>query len=53
VDPALRLEGHITRISYELPAGLATLAFFPDYQQAMERAGFETIFKCSKVDCGV
>jgi OOP family OmpA-OmpF porin len=52
VDPALHLEGKVTRISYELPAGVATLAVLRNYEQALEKAGFREIFACSNADCG-
>jgi outer membrane protein OmpA-like peptidoglycan-associated protein len=52
VDPALHLEGKVTRISYELPAGVATLAVLRNYQQALEKAGFREIFACSNAECG-
>lgn len=52
VDPALKLEGKVTRISYELPAGLATLEVLRNYEESLHKAGFTDIFSCSNVNCG-
>ena len=45
------LEGRITRILYRGPDGRSSLEIFRNYQSALEGAGFETLFSCSK-ECG-
>ena len=37
----LRLEGRITRICYEIPAGRSSLEVFRNYQTALKKGGFE------------
>ncbi len=47
------LEGRLTRIKYESPAGRAALEVFRNYEAALKRAGFETLFSCSQqAQCG-
>ncbi len=45
------LEGRITRILYRGPDGRSTLEIFRNYESALQAAGFETLFSCSR-DCG-
>lgn len=52
IEPAIRLEGKVTRISYELPAGLSTLAVLRNYEEGLQQAGFEEIFSCANEECG-
>ena len=53
IEPALHLEGRITRISYELPAGESTLTVFRNYEQALTQAGFQSVFACANARCAV
>jgi len=46
------LEGKVTFIRYRDPQGRSTLEVFRNYQNALERAGFETLFTCAKEECG-
>ncbi len=49
----LRLEGRITRIDYANPQGRSALEIFRNYETALTRAGFETVFTCSGDQCGL
>jgi OmpA-OmpF porin, OOP family len=46
-----RLEGKITRIAYAAPQGRSVLEVFRNYQGALKKAGFETLFACGPQDC--
>ena len=46
------ITGKLTRILYVAPAGRSTLEVFTNYQQAMNQAGFQTLFECRKEQCG-
>jgi outer membrane protein OmpA-like peptidoglycan-associated protein len=46
------LEGKITRIVYVAPAGRTVLEVFRNYQDALKKAGFETLFTCGPQGCG-
>jgi OmpA-OmpF porin, OOP family len=47
------LEGKLTRIHYESPEHRSALEVFRNYTQALQRAGFQTLFSCSGGDqCG-
>lgn len=47
------LEGKLTRFKYESPAGRAALEVFRNYEGALKRAGFATLFTCSQyAQCG-
>lgn len=52
VDKPLRLEGKVTRLVYTNPMGRSSLEIFASYQQALAKAGFQTIFACSGTECG-
>jgi flagellar motor protein MotB len=45
------LEGKITRIVYAAPQGRSVLEVFRNYQGALKKAGFETLFACGPQDC--
>jgi OmpA-OmpF porin, OOP family len=47
-----RLEGRVTRIEYVNPPNRSTLEIYRSYQQALTKAGFETLFACSAAECG-
>lgn len=51
-DAALLLEGKVTRISYRAPAERSVLEVFRNYENALDAAGFETIFTCDRDACG-
>src|SRR5208283_243965 len=46
------LEGKITRIVYLAPQGRTVLEVFRNYQSALKKAGFETLFTCGPQGCG-
>lgn len=46
------LEGKLTRIHYAIPLGRSTLEVFRNYQDALQRAGFQTLFTCALAQCG-
>jgi len=46
------LEGKITRIVYVAPAGRTVLEVFRNYQDALKKGGFETLFTCGPQGCG-
>ena len=46
------LEGKITRIVYVAPAGRTVLEVFRNYQSALRKGGFETLFTCGPQGCG-
>ena len=46
------LEGKITRIVYVAPAGRSVVEVFRNYQGALKKAGFETVFTCGPQGCG-
>jgi flagellar motor protein MotB len=50
---SLHLEGKITRISYTFPQDRSSLEVYRNYESALKRAGFETVFACSGDACGV
>ena len=50
---SLQLEGKITRISYTYPQDRSPLEVYRNYESALKRAGFETLFTCSGDACGV
>jgi hypothetical protein len=45
------LEGKVTRIVYVAPEGRSVLEVFRNYQGALKKAGFETLFNCGPQDC--
>ena len=45
------LEGKITRIVYVAPQGRSVLEVFRNYQGALKKAGFETLFTCGPQEC--
>ena len=47
-----KLEGKVTRIHYKDPANRAGLEIIRSYQQALENAGFTTLFSCAGAECG-
>jgi len=45
------LEGKVTRIVYAVPQGRSVLEVFRNYQGALKKAGFETLYTCGPQDC--
>jgi outer membrane protein OmpA-like peptidoglycan-associated protein len=52
VDATILLEGKLTRITYRAPAERSSLEVFRNYEGALRKAGFQTIFACSARECG-
>src|SRR5690606_20729773 len=52
LDATLPLEGKVTRLSYRAPADRSVLEVFRNYKNALNAAGFETVFTCEKDACG-
>jgi hypothetical protein len=48
----LHLEGKVTHIRYQFPHDRSSLEVYRNYQTALNRAGFETLFACAG-DCGL
>ncbi|OGR99316.1 MAG: hypothetical protein A2V88_03820 [Elusimicrobia bacterium RBG_16_66_12] len=48
----LALEGKIERLKYKNPAERSTLELFRNYETALKQGGFQTLFSCSKEECG-
>ena len=42
-----QLEGKVTNIQYKTPAGCSVLEVFRNYEMALKKAGFQTLFTCS------
>jgi OOP family OmpA-OmpF porin len=49
----LHLEGKVTRIQYTFPQERSGLEVYRNYESALKRAGFETVFSCSGDACGI
>ncbi len=45
-----RLEGKVTKIFYVFPEGRSALEVFRNYEGALSRAGFSTLFSCSGIE---
>lgn len=48
----LSVEGQYTAITYRSPAERSALEIFRNYHQALSEKGFETVFTCSRAECG-
>ena len=49
---SMPVEGKITRIGYLCPADRSVIEIFRNYETALKRAGFTTLFTCARGDCG-
>lgn len=47
-----RVEGKVSRLIYKNPPNRSTLEIFRNYQQALTKGGFQTLFTCSDRECG-
>ncbi|MDH7511591.1 MAG: OmpA family protein [Clostridiales bacterium] len=47
-----RLEGKVTQITYSAPAGRSTLEIYRNYELALKKAGFETLFTVTSKELG-
>lgn len=46
------LEGKISWLIYESPKNRSVLEIYRNYQQALQKAGFEDLYSCKDKDCG-
>lgn len=46
------LEGKVTRILYVAPENRSSLEVTRNYEQALKRAGFQTLYVCAHEECG-
>ncbi len=51
-ESTLPLEGRITHLLYRAPRDRSVLEVFRNYETSLAEAGFQTLFTCSKDDCG-
>lgn len=48
-----RVEGRVTRIVYVAPENRSPLEVLRNYEQELKKAGFQTLYSCARVECGV
>lgn len=46
------IEGQVTKITYLNPKGRSSLEIYRNYEQALAKAGFKTLWNCAAPDCG-
>ncbi|MGZ2748715.1 DUF4892 domain-containing protein [Burkholderia stagnalis] len=49
----LSLEGKITRVSYTIGGGKSTLEVERNYLDALQKGGFQILFRCTQEQCGM
>lgn len=49
---ARTLQGKVTKLYYQNPAGRSTLEIYSNYTQALKSAGFREVFTCEDLACG-
>lgn len=47
-----KVEGRWTRLEYSFPEGRSALEVYRNYEGALAKGGFETVFACRKEQCG-
>lgn len=47
-----RVEGRVTRILYTVPEGRSPLEVSRNYEQELQKSGFQTLYKCARDECG-
>jgi outer membrane protein OmpA-like peptidoglycan-associated protein len=53
LEKAKHLEGKITRIGYQAPAGRSLLEVYRNYESALQKASFQTLYSCTNTPgCG-
>jgi len=50
--PSKALEGQVTRILYDAGVEASVLEVFRNYEKALAKAGFETLYQCKAEACG-
>jgi OOP family OmpA-OmpF porin len=48
---AQRLEGKVTRFKYSVPVNRSSLEIQRSYESALQRSGFQVLFRCSGKEC--
>lgn len=51
-ERVIDLEGKVTHMLYRAPENRSALEVFRNYEAAIAEAGFETLFKCDRKECG-
>jgi outer membrane protein OmpA-like peptidoglycan-associated protein len=51
-DSVQQIEGKITKISYQNPAGRSVHEIYSNYEAALKKAGYQQLFTCEGVACG-
>jgi len=51
-EKVLTLEGKLTKIAYDFPKDRSSLEVMRNYEAALQKAGFATLFSCAKLTCG-
>lgn len=51
-EKELRLEGALSRFNYVYPSDRSSLEVMRNYEEALKKAGFTTLFACEKLACG-
>lgn len=46
------MEGKVSLFEYENPGGRSTLEIMRNYEAALAQAGFQTLYRCGKNECG-
>lgn len=46
------LEGKISWVSYNSPNGRSVLEIYRNYEQALQKAGFQPVYSCKDAECG-
>lgn len=52
LNSTIKVEGKITQITYKTPKERSTLEIFRNYESALKKSGFETLFSCTNNECG-
>lgn len=47
-----RLEGKVTQFRYRAPKGRSVLEVYRNYEMALTKAGFQTLYSCREAQCG-
>jgi OOP family OmpA-OmpF porin len=47
-----RVEGQATRLLYVVPEGRSPLEVARNYEQELQQAGFQTLYRCARAECG-
>lgn len=51
-ETSQRVQGQLTRLTYEMDTDHSTLEVVQSYRQALSQAGFEILYSCSLEECG-